>query len=200
MHLTKSRTLIALVLLTLVASSLACNAAAASRISPPEPAPPAVEGSETALDSFNEKWRELNLATPGGPFSVTFTEAELTSAVQAALAEAEADTGQSFPVENVQVALRDGSVDVYGQVQVDPLTANAEVSVRPFIGSSGNVELEITRAAFGMFEVDQTVIDGVLSSVESSINQPINASPANITLTDVAVADGQLTVTGTINP
>ena len=194
------RSLIVLVLLALAASSIACNAAALSRLSPPGPPSPGVEGSADALNSFNEKWRELNLATPGGPFSVTFTEAELTSAVQAALAEAQADTGQSFPVENVQVALRNGSVDVYGQIRVDPLTANAEVNVVPYIGSNGNVELEITRAAFGMFEVDQSVINGVLNSVERSINQPIHASPANISLTDVAVSDGQLTVNGTINP
>lgn len=200
MQLSKRRSAIALALLALALSTLACNAAGLSRNGAAAPHAPAVEVSENALESFNEKWREINLATPGGPFTVTFTEAELTSAVHAGIAQAEADTGQPLPIQNVQVALRDGSVQVFGQVKVDPLTMNGQITAVPYIDTAGDVRLDVTSAEFGMFEVDQSLLNSAVASVENSINQPIRSSPGNINLTNVTVTDGSLTVSGNITP
>ena len=199
MSVFKRKLALALPLITLLVSSLACNAAAASRQAPPAPPAPAAGASEQALESFNDKWRAINLATPDGPFSVTFTEAELTSAVRAALAQAEADSGQPLPVENVQVSLQNGEIAVFGQVKVSPLNVNGQISVTPYVDSAGTVQLAVNQAEFGMFKVDQATLDGVLTSVEESINTPILASPESIRVTDVVVSNGELTVNGTIN-
>lgn len=200
MQFSRRQPVIAFTLLVLALSALACNAAGLSRNGPAVPPAPAAEVSQNALESFNDKWREINLATPGGPFSVTFTEAELTSAVHAGIAQAEADTGQRLPIENVQVALQDGSVAVFGQVKVDPLTMNGQIIAVPYVDTAGDVRLDVTSAEFGMFEVDQALLDSAVASVENSINQPIRSSPGNINVNNVAVTNGSLTVSGTITP
>lgn len=201
MQKSKTRIALAVFVLVLSASSLACNAAAASRISPPTP-PPAMEAGATAnaLSSFNEKWRELNISTPDGPFSVTFTEAELTSAIQAAIAQAEADSGQALPVDDMQVTLGNGVIDVFGHVAVEPLNVSGKISVSPSLDSTGMVQLNVLSAEFGVVQLDAALLDSVIDNVEHSINEPIQASPMNITLNEVTVTDGELTVSGVINP
>lgn len=188
-----------LVLSALAIASLACNAAGVSQIGGPPPSP-ALEVSPDDLQSFNNKWRELNLATPDGPFSLTFTEGEITSAVQSAIAEAEAETGQALPIEDVTVSVREGAIDVYGQAQIDPLTVNGMISVVPTLSDSGRIELEVIDVQFGAIELSEDLLDEVVESVEHSINQPLQASPSRITLDTITMTDGELTVSGTINP
>ncbi len=188
---------ITLVLVFLTLGGLACNAAAASRIGTPLPSQN-IEPSADALASFNSKWRTLSLATPNGPFSVTFTDAELTSAAAAALAEAEADGGQAIPFRDVQVHLRPGAIDVYGTAQIDPLTVPGRITIVPVLGPDGRVRLDVADTQFGPLQMDAGLLSEVVRSVEQTINEPIQAAPFNITLTDVTITDGEITINGTI--
>lgn len=184
----------------LVAATLACNLGAARNFSPPTP-PATVEASEDALDSFNNKWRDLNITTPNGPFSLSFTEAELTSAVTQAIARAEAEQGQSIPLEDVQVHTNaQGTIDVYGKVMLDPLALNGMITVVPALSPQGRVELEVTAAEFGPVDVDTTMLSDVVNGVEQTINEPIQTSPFNINLTAITVTDTEMTIQGTIAP
>lgn len=183
----------------LVLASLACNAAGVSQLNSAPPSP-VVEVSPDDLQSFNSKWRDLNLATPDGPFSLTFTEAELTSAVQSAIAEAEAESGQPLPIEDVTVSVREGAIDVYGQAKIDPLTVNGMISVVPTLSDTGRIELEVIDVQFGAIELGDSMLNEIVESVEHSINQPLQASPSRITLDTITMTDGELTVSGTINP
>ena len=180
----------------LILSTLACNAAGLAPRMPAQTVAPSPE----ALQSFKDKWRNLSMATPNGPFTVTFTEAELTSAVDAAVREAQADSGETIPVQNVQVFLRDGVIDAYGQAALEPLTVTGHISMTPGIGPDGQVNLTILQVDFGPLEVDESMLDQLMTTVESSINEPIQTSPLNITLTDITIAEGQITINGTITP
>ncbi len=184
-------------LLTL--ASLACNMPA-PRLGGPRPPRQAVQPSVDALESFNEKWRALNLATPDGPFTLTFTEAELTSVVAAALEQAEADSGTPLPVQDVQVILQDGAIYAYGTANIDPIQVNGLIVAAPTIGPDGRVSIAIRSVEFGPLEIDPELIDEIAASVEASINAPLQASSASIVLTDITISDGQLTISGTITP
>lgn len=180
----------------LILGTLACNAAGLAPRMPSQTIAPSAE----ALQSFKDKWRNLSLATPNGPFTVTFTEAELTSAVDAAIQDAQASDGESIPVQNVQVFLRDGAIDAYGQAAVDPLTVTGHIKMAPGIGPDGQVDLTVLQVDFGPLEVDESLLDRLIGYIERSINEPIQTSPLNITLTDIVVAEGQITINGTITP
>ncbi len=184
----------------LVLAALACTAPAYQNVSGPQAPPDVPQSSDEALQSFNSKWRELNLATPNGPFNVTFTEAELTSAMSEVLDEAKADGLESIPISDVQVDLRDGYMYVYGQLEVDLIEVNGLVTVLPTLGDDGWVDLEIISFDFGALEVDPELLAELTSSAEQSLNAQIQASQLDIDLTGVYISDESLMLSGTINP
>jgi hypothetical protein len=199
MHSDNKRASIILPIALLALTALACNAAGVSQLGPAVPTEP-IEVSEEALASFNSKWRDLSVATPDGPFTISFTEAELTSAVNEAIEQTEADNGQPIPLEGVEAHIRDGAIDVYGQAKIDPLTINGVVTVVPFIGPDGWIELDIANVEFGAIEIEDEMLDELVESVEHSINEPIQASPLNIQLETISMANNELTISGTLNP
>jgi uncharacterized protein YpmS len=199
MHSDKKRAPIILPIALLALTALACNAAGVSQLGPAVPTEP-IEVSADALASFNSKWRDLSVATPDGPFAISFTEAELTSAVNAAIEQTEEDSGQSIPLEGVEVHVRDGAIDVYGQAKIDPLTINGVVTVVPTIGPDGWIELDVASVEFGAIEIEDEMLDELVDSVEHGINEPIQASPLDIQLESISMANNELTISGTLNP
>jgi hypothetical protein len=189
------KTVLSLVLTFLALGGFACNLAG---IQPPAPSYN-VSPSAEALQSFKDKWRNLTMVTPSGPFSMTFTEAELTSAVDSALQDAQAN-GETVPVQNLQIFLRNGTITVYGQARFDPLTVTGEIGLLPTVSPQGQVDLTLVSVDFGPLEVDETLLDQLVDRLERSINEPIQTSPLNIALTDIRVADGEITLTGTLTP
>jgi uncharacterized protein YpmS len=183
----------------LALSALACNMPG-FQLGGPQPPPQTVQPSGEALASFNDKWRTLNFATPDGPFSITFTNEELTSVVAEAIAQTEADTGETIPIQDIQVIMGDGVVNIYGRVNVSGFEANGLIVVVPSIGADGRLHAEIASIQYGPLQLDPSVLDQVMASVEQSINSPIQSSPFNITLSDVTVTNGQMTINGTITP
>ncbi|MBN1119827.1 MAG: hypothetical protein JXJ17_02015 [Anaerolineae bacterium] len=185
--------------LILLTSILACNAPGAGmkQVSIPSTT---VESSVEALDSFNNKWRSLNLATPDGPFSMTFTEAELTSAVVQALDNAEAEQGSSIPVEDVYVLLADGKIQCYARARLDPLDVNGYIAFLPSIGDDGQIHLDIVDFQFGPLQIDDAELANLVSTVEYSINEPIQASPFTIVLQQIYIQEGELVIEGSISP
>lgn len=184
----------------LVLAVLACTAPAYQNVSGPQAPSDVPQSSDEALQSFNDKWRELNLATPNGPFSVTFSEAELTSAMSEVLVEAEVNGTESIPVSSVQIDLRDGYMYVYGQLDVDPIEVNGLITVQPNLGDDGWVNLDVVSFDFGALEVDPSLLSELTTAAEQSLNAQIQASQLDINLTGVYISDGSLTLNGTINP
>ena len=195
MNLKSKNGILSVVLSMLTAGTLACNLAG---IRPPAPSYNVAPSAE-ALQSFKDKWRNLSMVTPSGPFTMTFTETELTSAVDAALQDAQAN-GEPVPVENLQVFLRDGTITVYGQAQFDPLTVTGQVGLVPSVTPDGQVALTLVSVDFGPLEVDEALLDQLIARLERSINEPIQTSPLRITLTNIVVADGEITLLGTLTP
>ena len=186
-------------LATLLIATLACNMPG-PRLGGPERPPQAAAASTESLDSFNDKWRDLNLDTPAGPFSMTFTEAELSSALDEAIQQAEADRGENIPVSNPSVVLADGVINLYGQVSLNAFQADGLIVAIPTIGPDGLIDIQISAVEFGPIEIDPALLDELVTSIERSINAPIQSSPFNITLTTITIADGLMTVEGTIEP
>src|SRR5574341_419811 len=184
---------------SLTLAVLACNMPS-PRIAGPEPPPDAPIASDEALQSFTDKLEDLSAEPPTGPFSVMFTEAELTSALAEAIAQQEAATGEALPVQTPQVLLRDGNISVYMTVQLDATQVDRLVVTQPAIDANGLVNVAVIGAEFGPVDVDPSQFDSLAAEIERTINEPIRASPTPITLTTITVAEGQLTISGTAAP
>lgn len=179
----------------LLSSGIACNLP--STHIGPQPPTSAPTPSDDALASFKEKWRSLNLSTPDGPFSVTFTEAELTSAMNQAVEQRSAQ-GADVPISDPRVVLKDGKLYIYAQLQMDVTEAGGLIITVPSINESGSVDVTIESAEFGPIDIDPTNLQNLAEEIEKAINEPLLASPLNIRLTQIDVADGDMTISGTI--
>jgi hypothetical protein len=131
---------------------------------------------------------------------VTFTESELTSALDEAIRRYQAETGETIPVQNPQIVLQNGQILLYTQLQLDVTQASGLVVATPAIGPDGLVDIQIDSAEFGPIDVDPAMLEGLAAELEQSINAPIQASPFTITLSEITAAEGQLAVSGTITP
>lgn len=183
-------------LIAVVLAAAACNMPG-PKLGGPEAPADAPTPSDAALESFNDKWRDLNLATPYGPFSITFTEAELTSAFDEAITQSEAG-GEEVPISDPRVVLRDGLFYVYAILDLDVTQASGLITARPSIGADGLVDLTVESVEFGPVDVDPSILDSIADEIARSINEQILASPFNITLTQVTSENGELTISGTI--
>lgn len=186
---------LAAVLLVLMLSLLACNLPWVA--GPPAPAD-IVEPSVDALESFNDKWRSLVMSTPAGPFSLTFDEGELTSAVAEALAQAQRDGEPPIPLHDVQVSLHDGSIEVFGRANLDALTVNGQITLVPSVSDTGQVAVAVQQVTFGSLQIEDATLVELSRLVEHTINQPMQVSPVVITLQTITVTEGQLTLSGTL--
>lgn len=192
-------TTVRLTLLALLLVTLACNMPG-PRLGGPEPPAQAATPSAESLESFDDKWRDLNRASPAGPFSITFTEAELSSALAEAIRGAEADRGEDTPIQNPGVVLQNGVISLYGQISTSAFTANGLIVAVPAIGPDGLIDIQISSAEFGPIELDPALLGELVTSIERSINEPIQSSPFDITLTTITITNGQMTIEGTIAP
>jgi len=183
------------VILILLLSTIACNLPS-TRIGPQPPSDAPIP-SDDALASFKDKWRSLNLSTPNGPFSVSFTEAELTSAMDQAIEQRSAQ-GDDVPITDPRVVLKDGKIYLYTQLQMDVTQAGGLIMAVPAINENGLVELTIESAEFGPVDIDPTNLQTLADEIEKAINEPLLASPFNIQLTQIVVANGEMTISGTI--
>ena len=158
------------VILALFLALLACGMPSPNLGGPTAPdfAP---QPSSDALASFNDKWRSLNLATPDGPFTITFTEAELTSALARAIEE-DASSENPIPISNPSIVLQDDQILMYGTIQLEIAHARGLIKASPSIGENGLVSIDITSAEFGPIAVDAAVIDTLESRVAKAINEP----------------------------
>src|SRR5205085_1687065 len=148
---------------TLVLGTIACNMPG-PKLAGPQPPADAPTPSDDALESFNDKWRDLNLATPYGPFSITFTEAELTSAFDAAIQQS-IEQGQDVPIRDPRVVLSDGLLYVYAVLELDVTQASGLIIARPSFGDDGLVKLTVESVEFGPVDVDPSMLDSLADEI-----------------------------------
>jgi hypothetical protein len=152
-----------------------------------------VEPSQEALDSFDQEWQSAVLGPPGD-FTMTFSEAELTSALWDSIAQMEAETGEDIPISDTQVFLQDGTLYIYGAVDAGAIQSDGLIAAQPSVGPDGTIDIAITSVNFGVIQMSQADVDVLEAEVESALNDWAAAYGA--TVTGVAITDGQFIVTG----
>jgi hypothetical protein len=84
------------------------------------------------------------------------------------------ENGQSFPFENVQVALDDGAITFYGEIERMGLALPIETTVEPQINTSGGMEFEITSVDVGGLALPDAVLRTIQSQFEDVLLQPFD--------------------------
>ncbi|MGF1506719.1 MAG: hypothetical protein GYB64_05695 [Chloroflexi bacterium] len=159
-------------------------------LAPETPPPDAPQPSDEALRSLEDKFTEFQQSPPTQDFTLTLTESEVTSLVNAELNNL--DLPQGISIGRAVVLLRDGEIQTYTDLNVSGIDASGVLAAVPNAQADGRVDIEVTRAEFGIVDLSPQVIEQVTQTVEDGLNNTL----ANVRVTSIAVQGGQMTISG----
>jgi hypothetical protein len=101
------------------------------------------------------------------------------------------------PIANPVVTFTGGTIVLEGDL-TQPVSGHLVIGFRPYV-NSGVLQLEVVKATIGNMEVPQSVLSSAEEMVNQSLSQVISLFPGNVTLQDVSVGEGTLTITVKVN-
>ncbi len=184
----KSMPAFVMALTALVAASLACN------YSRPTPDDPSLRSTiAVSTEAVQDLEENLNAAAEnlqlGEQVTLIVTESQMTSLV------ANNFRSEDGPVlQNPQVYLRDGQVQLVGSIHQSGLNLPLEVLISIRVDSAGNLDSTIDSAKFGPFPLPQTQLEQYSGELDRAIANQIGGQ--QIVLDGITIADGTMVISG----
>lgn len=173
----------------LALASLACDLTVGGPQPPGSPIPVSTE----AAGELTNLWSTAATSVPkGGEVSITLTEAQLTSFVALRL-----QSQPDAPLQDVQVFLRDGKIQLFGNAQAGNVKTTALVVVAVSVTPEGNVLFKAENADFGPLPVPTALLDTVSSTLNEAFTGNIGSTATGLRITNILIADGQMAIRGT---
>jgi uncharacterized protein YpmS len=184
----KGKQVFILALAALVLASLACNFGLSAPELPASPVPvttEAVESLEQGLDAAAGQLQD------GGPVTIVVDETQMTSLVALELQK------QEEPVlTDPQVFLRDGQVQLVGNVQQSGFRAPIQVDLAVTVDGNGRLQYEVVSAKVGPLPLPQSILDQLTAQIDSAFASQIGPEAEKIYFESITIAEGKMTVTG----
>ncbi len=174
----------------LLLATLACSIFVGGPAYPEGPAPVAT-GSPVALQ--DQVQQAVAEAATTGVVTLQITEGQLTSYLQAKLAE-KPDPLLSDP----RVYLRDGQIKIYGKATSGIFTANVSITVQASVDSNGQPQIDVVQSDFGPLAAPEGLNEAVTSFVQEAFTGAVGPAATGFRLEHIDVGNGVMTVTGRI--
>lgn len=175
-------------ILVLATASLACNLGRRADNTPAPLIPVSTEAvqslEETAVNSYNQLQQT-------GKVNLTVTEEQLTSMVALEL-EQQGTEGFSNP----QVFLRDGQIQLTGDIQTQGISAPAKMVMEVDVDDNGRPKVRIVSANVGPFPVPDSLVETVETRLNQAFQKELDEKAPNMVVESIVIADGSMTVTG----
>lgn len=181
---------ILLFLTALISVSLACT----MFVGGPEYSEGAIPVSAEAVTSLRTQIEAAVLAgAQSGTITLQITEEQITSYIAFKLAT------QDNPVlENPQVYLREGQMQVFGKVQRGYFIANVLVVLNVSVDELGQPRIEIASADFGPLPAPQGLKQSLTAILTEAYTGSLGPIATGFRLETISIANGLMTVTGRI--
>jgi len=159
------------------------------------PTPPAspIPVSSQAASQLEGAWGTAVANANNGQVTVVMTEEQLTS-----YAALKLTSDANTPITNPQIYLRNGKMILYGNVKTNNFSLPAALTLSVVPTPAGAISVTIENADVGPMPVPSALRDTLASNINDLIAQNAGAGNTGFKVTDVAIADGKLTVTGTL--
>ena len=179
------------VLASLTAAALACDINLGGPTPPASPIPVSTE----AAGQLEGIWKSAVENSKNGEVSATITEEQLTSFVAFKLAE------QEDPLlRGVQVYLRDGQIQLFGTATVRSVSAPALITLVAAVTPDGRVQVTMAEADLGPVPVPASVLENLSQAINEGISGQLGSQVTGLRISSVTIADGQMALTGTVQP
>ncbi len=154
---------------------------------------PGIGTAGAAVGSLQQK---LSTFTPdaNGNFTITFTDTDM--------AEYLANQGGTFAtdeaqIENVQISMTPQNVVVRGDV-TSPMSLPLKAELRPTV-VDGQLYFEVITASAGVLPLPASMLAMLETGVNVGLSQAMNSLPDGVSLLDVALGSGSMTVLGHVD-
>jgi uncharacterized protein YpmS len=182
------KTLIILPLAALLLASLACNFPTNRPQAPSTPVPVTTEAVQSLQENLKAAATEMKT---GGPVTLTITEEQATS-----LLALETQSQEAPPVQDPQVLLRDGQIQVFGNVQQGNITAPLQLALTVHINGQGQPVFTAVSGSIGPLPLPEAMLKEISAQLDDALASRIRAQAGNITLDSITVANGVMTIVG----
>ncbi len=179
------------VILVLMLAAIACNFPASNAPQRPPTSPPMT--TEQVQELATQVVATLANPNPSGDVTITITEQELNSYLQT-----QWDSSQSGDqtIQNPQVHLTDGKAEVFGKVTMGSISADAVATIVPSVDPNGKPKLTVTSIYVGPVPVPDALVSQANDQVSGLLEDYLSSSGQNITVKDITVTEGKMTITG----
>lgn len=154
---------------------------------------PGIGAAGAVMGSLQQK---LSTFSPdaNGNFTITFTDADM--------AEYLAMQGSTFAteeaqIENVQISMTPQHVVVRGDV-TSPMSLPLTAELRPTV-VDGQLHFEVVTASAGILPLPASMLSMLETGVNVGLSQAMNSLPEGVSLLDVALGSGSMTVLGHVD-
>jgi hypothetical protein len=179
-----------LLILTLLASSLACSIFLGGPNFPETPIP---ISTDAAVNLQEQAKTAVASAGESGIITLEFTETQVTSLVAAKLS-----SDPNAAISDPQVYLRNGQMEIHGKIKQGYFTANVEIVIAVGVDSEGQPTIDIVSADFGPLPVPEGLREAITAGVKEAYTGSLGPVATGFRLESVTIADGVMTITGQI--
>jgi hypothetical protein len=171
--------------------SLACNFGLSSK----PPATPAASGTTQSMgDLDGSDFEFLPSDDEHGRVELILDESDVTDIVAAELQDVEGTT-----ISDVQVFLREGQVQVFGNIQLQGISANSRIFLVPQITRQGELRFVIVSAYYSLFPIPEEMISNIQTGIDEVFSGYLEPFMKDVTIESVSVSEGLMTITGREN-
>jgi uncharacterized protein YpmS len=179
---------IPLIIFVIALSSLACNFGFGRQETPEEMIPVTTEAVENLQEAAEEAVED---AFQSGEIEIVITEAQLTSLLAFELEKRAGDQ-----LSNLQVFLRDGQIQLFGDVDTQGISAQVKVFVAVSVDPVGRPVLEVVSSSIGPFPVPGELISEVEVVMNRAFQERVESMAPNMHVESIVIEDGTMTIIG----
>jgi hypothetical protein len=186
----RPRPAIAASLAVLGCASLACQVWLGGPTSPP----PAIPISTEAAADVARAWQDALLASVStGEVAIILNESQLTSYLAARLARSDNPI-----LEEPQVHLREGVMEIYGKTVQGPFEAGVRIELEPQLNSEGQLGFAISSVDLGPLPAPEALTEGLSSILTEAFAGSLGSLATGFRITTLAIANGEIALVGTV--
>lgn len=150
--------------------------------------------STEAVGSLDDQFHASETAAAdSGKLTLSVNETQITSLLAQKL------SSQSAPlIQDPQVFLRDGEIQVYGKASQANLLANVRIVLKASVDAEGKPVLTVISTDFGPFPAPQGLNDSVSAMIDQAFTGSFGPAATGLRLESISIADGIMTLTGQV--
>jgi len=149
--------------------------------------------STEAVDSLAQTWTDAVASAVDGVVTLTIREDQITSWLTFKL-----QTQTDPIIQEPQVYLRNGQMQIFGKVHRGILTAAVGITLSVEIDDAGAPRFILQEADFGPWPVPESLLSGLSSALDEAFTGKFGPAATGIRIENIAIAGGQMIIQGRI--